>query len=108
MSFSFNAVKLYVLSINEKPWVRAREVYRALEYNKKAVHVIKAHVSPENYVQKWQLAVSVFETSSMNWSIDSQKLDLYISEEGMIELLVSSQQPLARSCRIHGHQNNRA
>ena len=32
----------------------------------------------------------------MNWPIDSQKLDLYKNEGGMIELLVSSQQPLAK------------
>ena len=34
--FSFNAVELCVLIINEKPWTRARdrEVRRALEYNK--------------------------------------------------------------------------
>ena len=38
----------------------------------------------------------ISETSSMNWPIDSQKLDLYINKEGMIELLVSSQQPLAK------------
>ena len=50
MPFSFNVVELCVVTINEKPWTRAREVCRALGYGKatKAVHVIKAHVSPEN------------------------------------------------------------
>ena len=48
MSFTFNAVELCVVAINEKPWARAREVCKALEYGKatKTAHVIKAHVSP--------------------------------------------------------------
>ena len=35
MPFSFNAVELCVVTINEKPWTRAREVCRALEYVQK-------------------------------------------------------------------------
>ena len=35
MPFAFNAVELYVVIINEKPETRAREVCKALEYNKK-------------------------------------------------------------------------
>ena len=31
MTFSFNAVEWYVVTINEKSWTRAREVCRALE-----------------------------------------------------------------------------
>ena len=34
MLFSFNAVELTVMTIAEKPWTRAREVHRALEYGK--------------------------------------------------------------------------
>ena len=34
MTFSFNAVELYVVTINQKPWKRAKEVCEALEYNK--------------------------------------------------------------------------
>ena len=34
MSLTFNAVNLCVVTINEKPWTRAREVCRALEYGK--------------------------------------------------------------------------
>ena len=51
MPFSFNSVELCIVTINEKPWTRAREVCRALGYGKtiKTAHVIKAHVSPENY-----------------------------------------------------------
>ena len=57
MPFSFNAIELCVVIINEKPWARAREVCKALEYNlKKTAHVIKAHVSPENYAQKYQMS----------------------------------------------------
>ena len=35
MPFSFNAVELCVVAINEKPWTRAKEACRALEYNTK-------------------------------------------------------------------------
>ena len=43
MPFSFNAVELFVVTINEKPWTRAREVCRALEYGKaaKAADIVK-------------------------------------------------------------------
>ena len=32
--FAFNAVELYVVTINEKPWTGSREVYEALEYKR--------------------------------------------------------------------------
>ena len=35
MPFSFNAIELCVVTINEKPWTRATEVYKALRYEKK-------------------------------------------------------------------------
>ena len=35
MLLTFNAVELCVVTINEKPWTRAKEVYTALKYNKK-------------------------------------------------------------------------
>ena len=58
MPFSFNAIELCVVTIFEKPWTRAREVHRVLEYGSatKTAHVIKAHVSPENYAQKYQMS----------------------------------------------------
>ena len=40
--FIFNAVELCVVTINEKLWTRAREVRRALEYNKKTADIVKA------------------------------------------------------------------
>ena len=52
MPFAFNAVELYVVTINEKPWTRAREVCKALEHNKKTADLIKAFCSRENYDQK--------------------------------------------------------
>ena len=35
MLFAFNAVELPFVTINEKPWTRAREVCKTLEHNKK-------------------------------------------------------------------------
>ena len=79
MSFTFNAVELCVVAINEKPWARAREVCKALEYGKaiKTAHVIKAHVSPENYAHKWQLSSVSIADTPINWRKDSQKYDIY-------------------------------
>ena len=96
MPFSFNAVELCVVTINEKPWTRAKEVCRALAYNKKTAPVIKAHVSPEYYAQEYEMMGLVSETRPVNWPMDSRKDDYYINEERMIELLVGSQQPLAK------------
>ena len=38
---------------------------------------------------------------TVNWPRDSQKLDLYIIEGGMYELLFSSQQPKAKDFTRH-------
>ena len=57
MPFSFNAVELCVVTINEKPWVPAREVCKALEYDaktSKTANIIKARCSLENITQKYQ------------------------------------------------------
>ena len=95
MPLTFNTVELCVVTINEKPWSRAREVCKALEYNKAAKQVVRQHFSKENYAHKWKLS-SVSTASTIDWSKDLQNLDLCINEEGMIEMLVRSQQPLAK------------
>ena len=48
MPFTFNSVKLCIVTIKEKAWKRAKEVSRALEYKKgRAIDVSKKHVSIE-------------------------------------------------------------
>ena len=54
MPLTFNTVKLCIVTINEKPWTRAREVCRALKYNKKTANIVKNHCSKENYAFKCQ------------------------------------------------------
>ena len=72
MPFAFNAVELCVAIINEKPWARAREVRRALEYGKatKTANVVKQLCSKENYAHKCQLTGFVSETKPMDWPKD--------------------------------------
>ena len=41
------------------------------------------------------------ETKPVDWPNDSQKYDIYTNEEGMYELLFSSQQPKAKDLRRH-------
>ena len=101
LPFDFNAVEMYVVTINEKPWTRAREVCKALRYEKAARRVVRHHYTRENIKHKHQLEVVRAVASTVNWPRDSQKLDLYISEEGMYELLFSRQQPKAKDFRRH-------
>ena len=56
MPFSFNAVELCFVTINEKPWTRVREVCKALECNKKNANIVKNHCSKEIYTQRYQLS----------------------------------------------------
>ena len=43
----------------------------------------------------------VFETKPVDWPKDLQKCNIYTNEEGMYELLFSSQQPKAKDFRRH-------
>ena len=101
MPFAFNVVELYVVTINKKPCVGAKEVCRALEYNKKTAYLIKAFCSRENYDQKHRLIKLPAAGNFMDWPRDSRKDDYYISEEGIHEMLFSSQQPKAKDFRRH-------
>ena len=101
--FTFNAVELCVVTINEKPWTRARDVCRALKYGKatKAADVVRHLCGRENHAHKWQLKRFLSETKPVDWPKDSQKYDIYTNEERMYELLFSSQQPKAKDLRRH-------
>ena len=99
MPFAFNSVKLYIVIINEKPWTRAREMCKALRYEKAAKRVVRHHCIRENIQHKHQLMVVPTVGTTVNWPRDSQKLALYINKEGMYELLFSSQQPEAKDFR---------
>ena len=102
MPFSFNAVEFCVVTINEKPWTRAREVGRALEYGRatKFADIVKHFFSRKNYTHKYQLNKFLFE-SNLDWPKDSRKDDYYINEEGMYEIVFSNQQPKAKAFRRH-------
>ena len=95
--FAFNALELYVVTVNGKHWIRAKEVCRALEYNKKTAHVIRVHCSRKNYAQKYDLSKVSAVGTLLNWPSDSRKDDYYINEEGMYELVFSSQQQKAKA-----------
>ena len=65
MPFTFNAVELCVVTINEKPWTHARVVCRALEYNKKTADIAKTFCKGENVAQKYQM--SGFNAAENPW-----------------------------------------
>ena len=58
MPFSFNAVGLCVVTINENPWSQAREICRALMYKKKS------------YSQKYQLSSVPTGDTPLDWPKD--------------------------------------
>ena len=101
MPFSFNAVELCVVTINENPWTRAKEVCRALEYNKKTADIVKAFCYRENYTQKYQMSGFTVAGKPVDWPKDSQKYDIYLNEEGMYEIVFSIQQPKAKAFGKH-------
>ena len=73
MQFASNAVELYVVTINGKPWTSAREVCKALSYEKKTANIIKNHSSKENYAQKYQMSSVSAVGTPLDWPKDSQK-----------------------------------
>ena len=94
--FTFKNVELKVVTMNGKPWTRAKEVCKALEYLKKTTDVIKQLCSPENFVYKHELSkVPTVGTS------DSRKDDYYLNEEGIRELVLKSKQPKAADLAEH-------
>ena len=101
MPFPFNAVELYIVTINEKPWMRAREVCKALEYNKKTSDIVKAFCSKENYAQKYQMISVTAAGKPVDWLKDLQKCDIYTNEEGMYELAFGNQKPKVNNFRKH-------
>ena len=103
MPFIFNAVELCVLTLNDKPWTRAKEACKALKYGKttKTAGIVNHLCSQEYYAHKCQLTEFTFATNLMDRPKDSRKDDYYISEEGMYELLFSSQQSKAKNFINH-------
>ena len=104
MPFFFNAVDLCVVTINEKPWTRAREVCRGLGHDakkSKTANIIMVHCSPKNFTQKYQMSSVHAASTPINWPKDLQKYNIYISKEGMYEIVFSSQQTKAKDFRKH-------
>ena len=99
VSFTFNKVELEVVTVDGKEWCGKKEVCKALEYERKTGNVIKEHCSCENIAHKYQLSMVTATVITISWLPDSEKYDFYINEEGMYELLFSSQQPKAEAFR---------
>ena len=97
MSSAFNAVELYVVTVNGKNWTRAKEVCKALGYQKttKTAQVVRVHCSRENFAHKYQLIGGSSADPPVNWPIDSQKYNYYLNEEGIREIVLKSKQPKA-------------
>ena len=102
MPFAFNAAKLCVATINEKPWIRAKEACMTLEYKKgRTGDVLKKHVSIESKQHKHELEGRAIAARLLEWPKNRQPDDYYINEEGMYELGFGSQQPKKKDFRKH-------
>ena len=103
MPFTFDAVDWCVVTINEKPWTRSREVRRAPEYSKatKTADIVRHLCSKKNYAHKWQLTGLVSGTKPVDWPLDSQKYNIYTNEEKMYKIVFSNQQPKVKEFRRH-------
>ena len=75
-------MRYLLLSINEKPWTRAKEVYKALQYNKETADIIKAFCSKEIFTHKYQLSEFTATENFMDWPKDSRKDDYYTNRKG--------------------------
>ena len=83
---------------------KPREVCRALEYDtktSKTANIIRAHCSPENITQKYQMSSVHATYTPINWPKDSQKYDIHTNEKGIYKLLFSSEQPKAKDFKKH-------
>ena len=74
--FTFKNVELYVVTVNGKHWTRAKEVCKALEYQRRTKDILRGHVSMENKRHMRELKGVVFPNTPLEWSKDSQKHDL--------------------------------
>ena len=77
------------------------ECVRQLNITKKAANIVKNQCSKENYTQKYQMSSVPAVVTPVDWSKDSQKPDIYVKEEGMYEIVFSSQQSKAKDFRRH-------
>ena len=88
MSLVFNSVGLCVVNIYQKPWLRAMEVCKELEYAKATkVSIVKCFCTKTNYARKCQLEAL---TDFVGWPADSRKNGYYINEKGINEILFLS------------------
>ena len=79
------------MTINGKPWACAKEVCKALGYQKgRARDVLKKHTSIGNKQYKYELEESADLERRLEWPKNGHPQEYCINEEGMYELLFSS------------------
>ena len=67
MPFAFNAVELYVVTVNGKQWTRANEVCKALKYERRTIDILRRHVSIENKRHRFELHGGSVTEPPLEW-----------------------------------------
>ena len=73
-----------------------QERVQGAKVQQKTANIVKNHCSKENYAKKYQMSGVPAAVTPVGWPRDSPRFDIYINEEGMYEVLFSSQQPKAK------------
>ena len=91
-----NDTALFTVTVYDTTLESEQGSLKVLDHNKNTPIIVKHLCGQENYTQNYQLFVENVEGKPANWPKGSRKDDHYINEEGMFEILVLSQQVLAK------------
>ena len=81
MPSTFSAVDLHIVTSNDKPLTHAKEVCKALQYNKKAPYIIGVFCDQERFTQKHQMNRFLPVRNPADWPNDSQTMILTLMRE---------------------------
>lgn len=101
--FTFDVVELWVLTQNDKPCTRAKEVCKGQNIGKKLMLSQKSSVAEKTRLKSNKSSCSLLWRTSWIGLRTREKMSINITEEEMHELLLSSYQPKATNVSNNIH-----
>lgn len=101
--FTFDVVELWVLTQNDKPCTRAKEVCKGQSIGKKLILSQKSSVAEKTRLKSNKSSCSLLWRTSWIGLRTREKMSINITEEEMHELLLSSYQPKATNVSNNIH-----